>query len=177
MLTNIETERVRKGLTQEQLASQLGVSHKTYYNWINEKKDIPSQKLKKMSRMFKTNMEYLLGEEQKRVLYLCDGNVPTCKKNTCYKNPKRKSDCPPCTYTKDVAYALNFHKTSEHVHAAYYENGQVAKNSFELCQKFKDTLKTIFKFVFHVNDCLIGELDLIGKIFARFASDVSGRSK
>ncbi len=50
MLTNIETERVRKGLTQEQLASQLGVSHKTYYNWINEKKDIPSQKLKKMSR-------------------------------------------------------------------------------------------------------------------------------
>ena len=72
MLTNIETERVRKGLTQEQLASQLGVSHKTYYNWINEKKDIPSQKLKKMSRMFKTNMEYLLGEEQKRVLYLCD---------------------------------------------------------------------------------------------------------
>lgn len=47
MLTNIETERVRKGLTQEQLASQLGVSHKTYYNWINEKKDIPSQKLKK----------------------------------------------------------------------------------------------------------------------------------
>ena len=45
MLTNIETERVRKGLTQEQLASQLGVSHKTYYNWINEKKDIPSQKL------------------------------------------------------------------------------------------------------------------------------------
>lgn len=65
MLTNIETERVRKGLTQEQLASQLGVSHKTYYNWINEKKDIPSQKLKKMSRMFKTNMEYLLGEEQK----------------------------------------------------------------------------------------------------------------
>ena len=124
MLTNIETERVRKGLTQEQLASQLGVSHKTYYNWINEKKDIPSQKLKKISRMFKTNMEYLLGEEQKRVLYLCDGNVPTCKKNTCYKNPKRKSDCPPCTYTKDVAYALNFHKTSEHVHAAYYENGQ-----------------------------------------------------
>ncbi len=53
MLTNIETERVRKGLTQEQLASQLGVSHKTYYNWINEKKDIPSQKLKKISRMFK----------------------------------------------------------------------------------------------------------------------------
>lgn len=80
MLTNIETERVRKGLTQEQIASQLGVSHKTYYNWINEKKDIPSQKLKKMSQMFKTNMEYLLGEEQKRVLYLCDGNVPTCKK-------------------------------------------------------------------------------------------------
>ena len=123
-LANIEKERIKRKITQGQLAMKIGVSHKTYYNWINEKKDIPSQKLKKMSRMFKTNMEYLLGEEQKRVLYLCDGNVPTCKKNTCYKNPKRKGDCPPCTYTKDVAYALNFHKTSEHVHAAYYENGQ-----------------------------------------------------
>ena len=123
-LANIEKERIKRKITQGQLAMKIGVSHKTYYNWINEKKDIPSQKLKKMSRMFKTNMEYLLGEEQKRVLYLCDGNVPTCKKNTCYKNPKRKGDCPPCTYTKDVTHALNFHKTSEHVHAAYYENGQ-----------------------------------------------------
>mgnify|MGYP007086220478 CR=1 FL=1 len=51
------------------------------------------------------------------------------------------------------------------------------KTHLKLCQELKDTLKTIFKFVFHVNDCLIGELDLIGKIFARFASDVSGRSK
>ena len=124
MLTNIETERTRKGLTQEQLASQLGVSHKTYYNLINERKDIPSKKLQKLSQILGSSMEYLLGGEQKKVLYLCDGNVPTCKKNTCYKNPKRKGDCPPCTFTKDVAHALNFRKASKHVQAAYYENGQ-----------------------------------------------------
>ena len=97
MLTNIETERVRKGLTQEQIASQLGVSHKTYYNWINEKKDIPSQKLKKMSQMFKTNMEYLLGEEQKRVLYLCDEEQ--CKK--CSNE---------CKHTTDINHAKSFNK-------------------------------------------------------------------
>ena len=38
MLTNIETERVRKGLTQEQLASQLGVSHKTYSTGLMKRK-------------------------------------------------------------------------------------------------------------------------------------------
>lgn len=124
MLANIEKERIRKRLSQEQLALQLGVSHKTYYNWINEKKDIPSKKLQKLSQMFGSSMEYLLGGEQKRVFYLCDGKVPTCKKNTCYKNPEKKSTCPPCNYTKDVRHALNFRRTSEHVHAAYYENGQ-----------------------------------------------------
>ena len=60
MLTNIETERVRKGLTQEQLASQLGVSHKTYYNWINEVRDIPSRKLQRLAKILDVTMEYLL---------------------------------------------------------------------------------------------------------------------
>lgn len=60
MLTNIETERVRKGLTQEQIASQLGVSHKTYYNWINEVRDIPSRKLQRLAKILDVTMEYLL---------------------------------------------------------------------------------------------------------------------
>ena len=142
MLTNIETERVRKGLTQEQLASQLGVSHKTYYNWINEKKDIPSQKLKKMSRMFKTNMEYLLGEEQKRVLYLCDGNVPTCKKNTCYKNPKRKGDCPPCTYTKDVAHGKKILSGKIKLSYAINKNTNLLLNALK---PYEDTRKELME--------------------------------
>ena len=60
MLVNIEAERVRKQLTKEKLASELGVSVKTYYNWINEDVDIPSKKLSSMSRMFGTTMDYLL---------------------------------------------------------------------------------------------------------------------
>lgn len=70
------------------------------------------------------SIEHLLGGEQKRIFYLCDGNVPTCKKSTCYKNPGKKNTCPPCSYTKDVRHALNFRRRSENVHAAYYENGQ-----------------------------------------------------
>ena len=124
MLANIEEERIRKGLTQKQFALQLGVSNKTYCDWINEKKDIPSKKLQKLSQMLDSSMEYLLGGEQKRVFYLCDGIVPTCKKNTCYKNPEKKNTCPPCNYTSDIKHALNFHKTSKHAHGAYYEKGQ-----------------------------------------------------
>ena len=55
-LANIEKERIKRKITQGQLAMKIGVSHKTYYNWINEKKDIPSQKLKKMSQMFKKHI-------------------------------------------------------------------------------------------------------------------------
>ena len=60
MLVNIEAERVRKQLTKEKIASELGVSVKTYYNWINEDVDIPSKKLLNMSRIFGTTMDYLL---------------------------------------------------------------------------------------------------------------------
>lgn len=60
MLVNIEAERVRNQLTKEKIASELGVSVKTYYNWINEDADIPSKKLLNMSRIFGTTMDYLL---------------------------------------------------------------------------------------------------------------------
>lgn len=61
MLVNIEAERARKQMTKEAIASRLGVSVKTYYNWINEKADIPSKKLLLMSNFFEVSMEYLLG--------------------------------------------------------------------------------------------------------------------
>lgn len=37
MLRNIEAERIRNGFTKDKLAKKLGVSTKTYYNWIYEK--------------------------------------------------------------------------------------------------------------------------------------------
>jgi transcriptional regulator with XRE-family HTH domain len=60
MLNNIESERVRNGLSKAELSEKLGVSTKTYYNWINEKTDIPSSLLLKMSCIFNVDMEYLL---------------------------------------------------------------------------------------------------------------------
>lgn len=60
MLGSIEAERARNGLTKEELAKKLGVSVRTYYNWISEETDIPSTKLVIMSRLFNTDIDYLL---------------------------------------------------------------------------------------------------------------------
>lgn len=60
MLSSIEAERVRNRLTKEELAKRLGISVKTYYNWINEDTDVPSSALLRMSKMFGTDIDYLL---------------------------------------------------------------------------------------------------------------------
>lgn len=60
MLSSIEAERVRNRWTKEELAKKLGVSLKTYYNWINEETDIPSTALLKMATLFGTDIDYLL---------------------------------------------------------------------------------------------------------------------
>lgn len=66
MLLNIEAERVRNGMSKEDLASELGISLRTYYNWINQLTAIPSTALKKMSALFGTSIEYLLVECEER---------------------------------------------------------------------------------------------------------------
>lgn len=60
MRVNIEAERARKRFTKEELAKKLGISSKTYYNWLNEDTDIPGTKLMEMARMFGVTMEYLM---------------------------------------------------------------------------------------------------------------------
>lgn len=60
MLNNIEEERVRNRLTQKQVAEKLGVSMRTYCNWIKEETDIPGVALIKLSRMFGTSMDSLM---------------------------------------------------------------------------------------------------------------------
>lgn len=67
MRFNIEAERARKGLTKEELSMQLGVSLKTYYNWVNKDMDIPSSSLLKMADMFGTSIDYLLNRRCKGV--------------------------------------------------------------------------------------------------------------
>lgn len=56
---NIEAERARKGLTVEKLTQLIGVTRKTYYNWIAKGK-IPQSKLEKMADLFEVSTDYLL---------------------------------------------------------------------------------------------------------------------
>lgn len=60
MLRNIEAERVRNGFSKEQVSKKLGVSTRTYYNWINEETDIPSTSLLKMGLLFGVDIGYLM---------------------------------------------------------------------------------------------------------------------
>lgn len=64
MRLNIEAERARRGLSKEDTANRLGVSVKTYYNWINSETDIPGSALLKMAKLFGTSIEYLLEEKE-----------------------------------------------------------------------------------------------------------------
>lgn len=63
MYPNIEAERVRNGLSKEQMANELGISLKTYYNWLNGLTAIPSTALKKMASKFGVEIGYLLVEK------------------------------------------------------------------------------------------------------------------
>lgn len=56
---NIEAERARYGYNKDEFAEKLGVSRKTYYNWVVKGK-IPQSKLEKMASLFGTTTEYLL---------------------------------------------------------------------------------------------------------------------
>lgn len=50
-----------------------------------------------------------------KVFYLCDGEVPECRKGHCYK----QTDDNPCRHTSDVSHAINFQK--KHKKASYFE--------------------------------------------------------
>ena len=60
MRVNIEAERARSRLSKEGLAKKLGITVKTYYNWLNEETDIPGTKLMEMASLFGVTMEYLM---------------------------------------------------------------------------------------------------------------------
>ncbi len=62
--SNIEAERVRCGLSKEELSQQLEVTPKTYQNWQKKKGDIPASKLLKMAQLFKCSIDYLLQPNQ-----------------------------------------------------------------------------------------------------------------
>lgn len=63
MYPNIEAERVRNGWSKEEMTKKIGVSLKTYYNWMNGLTAIPSTALKKMASIFNVDIGYLLEEK------------------------------------------------------------------------------------------------------------------
>lgn len=64
----------------------------------------------------------LITGEKRRVFYLCNGEVPYCKKYACYKNENAVADI--CRHTTNVAYALNFEKSDKCI--SYFEKPTVA---------------------------------------------------
>lgn len=63
MYPNIDAERARKGLSVEQLTEKLGVTRRTYYNWLSKGK-IPQSKLEIMADLFNVSVDYLLSHNQ-----------------------------------------------------------------------------------------------------------------
>ena len=60
MYPNIEAERVRKGLSQDELVKELGYKErKTYYNWLSSG-NIPESALVKMADLFECTIDHLL---------------------------------------------------------------------------------------------------------------------
>lgn len=61
MFPNIEAERGRTKMSQQYVARMLGVSLRTFSNWMNGKTEIPSSALIKMSKLWGKSTDYLLG--------------------------------------------------------------------------------------------------------------------
>lgn len=57
---NIEAERARAGMTQDELCSQLHIARKTYYNWVVRGR-IPISKVERLANILDVSADYLLG--------------------------------------------------------------------------------------------------------------------
>lgn len=62
---NIEAERGRNNLSKEELSRKLGITSRTYRNYL-EGGSIPSDKLLMMAAMFNCSTDYLLGRSERR---------------------------------------------------------------------------------------------------------------
>ena len=69
---NLEAERGRKQLTKEGISRELGITSRTYWNYVTGG-PIPSDKLVQMARMFGCSTDYLLG--------LTDSRLPTAHRS------------------------------------------------------------------------------------------------
>jgi len=61
---NFEAERVRKGLSQEELTEKVGCCRKSYFNWITSG-NIPTGMLIKFADLYDVSIDYLLNRRCK----------------------------------------------------------------------------------------------------------------
>ncbi len=67
MMNRIKETRLKKGITQSELASYLGVAQNTLSYWENGKFDVDNSSLCKISSYFHVSIDYLLGQENNTI--------------------------------------------------------------------------------------------------------------
>jgi len=73
----LQSLRKQKGLSQEQLASQLTVSRQAVSKWELDSSLPDTENVVRISKLFGVSTDYLLYEEVKS-----DGDIPAVKENT-----------------------------------------------------------------------------------------------
>lgn len=63
MLPVIEAERIKHGMSRDELACILGVSRRTICNWQSGATELPLSKLLTLADLFQCSTDYLLGLE------------------------------------------------------------------------------------------------------------------
>ena len=69
-------------------------------------------------------------QDPQKIFFLCDGEVPECKKTMCFKNNKND----PCRWTSDIKHAKNFKDHGEHgtYYEEEYESKTVKRSNYEI---------------------------------------------
>ena len=61
MRKNMRAERARLGLTADEVATKVGVSHNQIYRWESGQQEPTSMKLLSLARLYKCSPDYLMG--------------------------------------------------------------------------------------------------------------------
>lgn len=64
---NLASERVRVGMTQQQLSDELGCSLKTLGKWEKDASSMPGTAIKHAASFFGCSIDYLLGNSEERL--------------------------------------------------------------------------------------------------------------
>ncbi|CAG5161142.1 Repressor protein C2 [Streptococcus pneumoniae] len=59
----IFTERLKKGLTQQQIADEIGVNRGSYSNWEKGKREPSFENLIKLADLLEVSLDWLFGRE------------------------------------------------------------------------------------------------------------------